>query len=149
MKAWNEIFLVLISWLYIHIHMQLRHELSLCRVYIISGSFRAFDRRPLGPAGNRGNMMMMTTTPQDDDHDDDVIGARTNATFSHHTTTATAEEIFERRRWPAESSSSSAAAAAEIQIIHGFDTATDVNNGSGNINDWEMADPEFMNSLWN
>ena len=26
---------------------QLRHEFSLCRVYIISGSFRAFDRRPV------------------------------------------------------------------------------------------------------
>jgi len=28
--------------------MQLRHEISLCRVYVVSGSFRAFDRRPLG-----------------------------------------------------------------------------------------------------
>ncbi|XAR60156.1 hypothetical protein NMG60_11033411 [Bertholletia excelsa] len=27
---------------------KLRHELSLCRVYIVSGSLRAFDRRPLG-----------------------------------------------------------------------------------------------------
>ncbi|KAA8544274.1 hypothetical protein F0562_022286 [Nyssa sinensis] len=27
---------------------KLRHELSLCRVYVISGTFRAFDRRPLG-----------------------------------------------------------------------------------------------------
>lgn len=27
--------------------LQLRHELSLCRVYIVSGSFRAFDRRPV------------------------------------------------------------------------------------------------------
>ncbi|KAK7272234.1 hypothetical protein RJT34_28712 [Clitoria ternatea] len=26
---------------------QLRHEFSLCRVYVISGSFRSFDRRPL------------------------------------------------------------------------------------------------------
>ncbi|KAI7984171.1 NAC domain-containing protein 90 [Camellia lanceoleosa] len=26
---------------------KLRHELSLCRVYVVSGSFRAFDRRPL------------------------------------------------------------------------------------------------------
>ncbi|CAK9314289.1 unnamed protein product [Citrullus colocynthis] len=26
---------------------QLRHEFSLCRVYVVSGSFRAFDRRPL------------------------------------------------------------------------------------------------------
>ncbi|KAF2321603.1 hypothetical protein P3X46_009836 [Hevea brasiliensis] len=26
---------------------KLRHEFSLCRVYVISGSFRAFDRRPL------------------------------------------------------------------------------------------------------
>ncbi|PSR89852.1 NAC domain-containing protein [Actinidia chinensis var. chinensis] len=27
---------------------KLRHELTLCRVYVISGSFRAFDRRPTG-----------------------------------------------------------------------------------------------------
>ncbi|KAF9675249.1 hypothetical protein SADUNF_Sadunf09G0012400 [Salix dunnii] len=27
---------------------KLRHEFSLCRVYVVSGSFRAFDRRPLG-----------------------------------------------------------------------------------------------------
>ncbi|XP_023533663.1 NAC domain-containing protein 90 [Cucurbita pepo subsp. pepo] len=26
---------------------ELRHEFSLCRVYVVSGSFRAFDRRPL------------------------------------------------------------------------------------------------------
>ncbi|KAK6119891.1 hypothetical protein DH2020_046365 [Rehmannia glutinosa] len=25
----------------------LRHEVSLCRVYVVSGSFRAFDRRPI------------------------------------------------------------------------------------------------------
>ncbi|KAM3202128.1 putative NAC domain-containing protein 61 [Capsicum annuum] len=28
---------------------KLRHEMSLCRVYVISGSFRAFDRRPVAP----------------------------------------------------------------------------------------------------
>ncbi|MCD7467485.1 hypothetical protein HAX54_004944 [Datura stramonium] len=28
---------------------KLRHEISLCRVYVISGSFRAFDRRPVAP----------------------------------------------------------------------------------------------------
>ncbi|XP_022752544.1 NAC domain-containing protein 90-like [Durio zibethinus] len=28
---------------------KLRHEFSLCRVYVVSGSFRAFDRRPLEP----------------------------------------------------------------------------------------------------
>ncbi|XP_019199158.1 PREDICTED: NAC domain-containing protein 90 [Ipomoea nil] len=27
---------------------KLRHEMSLCRIYVISGSFRAFDRRPIG-----------------------------------------------------------------------------------------------------
>uniref|UniRef100_A0A6J1DFI9 NAC domain-containing protein 90-like n=1 Tax=Momordica charantia TaxID=3673 RepID=A0A6J1DFI9_MOMCH len=26
---------------------ELRHEFSLCRIYVVSGSFRAFDRRPL------------------------------------------------------------------------------------------------------
>lgn len=29
---------------------RLRHEMSVCRVYVISGTFRAFDRRPLGAA---------------------------------------------------------------------------------------------------
>ncbi|WVY99444.1 hypothetical protein V8G54_025514 [Vigna mungo] len=40
---------------------KLRHEFSLCRVYVISGSFRSFDRRPLeigrgelGVDGDRG-----------------------------------------------------------------------------------------------
>lgn len=28
----------------------MRHEFSLCRVYVISGSFRAFDRRPIEAA---------------------------------------------------------------------------------------------------
>lgn len=32
---------------------KLRHELSLCRVYVIAGSFRAFDRRPLGTEARR------------------------------------------------------------------------------------------------
>lgn len=31
----------------INMNWQLRHEFSLCRVYVVSGSFRAFDRRPL------------------------------------------------------------------------------------------------------
>lgn len=30
---------------------QLRHEFSLSRIYVVSGSFRAFDRRPLGTSG--------------------------------------------------------------------------------------------------
>ncbi|XP_028808280.1 NAC domain-containing protein 90 [Neltuma alba] len=33
----------------------LRHEFSLCRVYVISGSFRAFDRRPLEAEGASGS----------------------------------------------------------------------------------------------
>ncbi|KAL5710547.1 hypothetical protein ACHQM5_021095 [Ranunculus cassubicifolius] len=33
---------------------QLRHEFSVCRVYINSGSLRAFDRRPLGPTQDEG-----------------------------------------------------------------------------------------------
>ncbi|KAK4358567.1 hypothetical protein RND71_020796 [Anisodus tanguticus] len=32
---------------------KLRHEMSLCRVYVISGSFRAFDRRPVAPVTTR------------------------------------------------------------------------------------------------
>ncbi|XP_022731098.1 NAC domain-containing protein 90-like [Durio zibethinus] len=34
----------------------LRHEFSLCRVYVVSGSFRAFDRRPL-EAVSRGTQL--------------------------------------------------------------------------------------------
>ncbi|XP_054814169.1 NAC domain-containing protein 90 [Prosopis cineraria] len=33
----------------------LRHEFSLCRVYVISGSFRAFDRRPFQGDGASGS----------------------------------------------------------------------------------------------
>ncbi|XVF46940.1 hypothetical protein PTKIN_Ptkin03bG0068800 [Pterospermum kingtungense] len=32
---------------------KLRHEFSLCRVYVVSGSFRAFDRRPLEAVSRR------------------------------------------------------------------------------------------------
>lgn len=44
-----SIFLLIYSCLNIIsiIYRQLRHEFSLCRVYVVSGSFRAFDRRPL------------------------------------------------------------------------------------------------------
>ncbi|KAK1435048.1 hypothetical protein QVD17_00807 [Tagetes erecta] len=31
---------------------KLRHELSLCRVYVVSGTTRAFDRRPFGMGSN-------------------------------------------------------------------------------------------------
>ncbi|XP_073145963.1 NAC domain-containing protein 90-like [Henckelia pumila] len=31
---------------------QLRNEVNVCRVYVVSGSFRAFDRRPTQAAGN-------------------------------------------------------------------------------------------------
>ncbi|KAI4322439.1 hypothetical protein L6164_022135 [Bauhinia variegata] len=37
---------------------KLRHEFSLCRVYVISGSFRAFDRRPLD--GERGGAVAIS-----------------------------------------------------------------------------------------
>lgn len=36
-----------------NIALQLRHELSVCRVYVIQGSSRAFDRRPLGAETRR------------------------------------------------------------------------------------------------
>ncbi|XVE59598.1 hypothetical protein DITRI_Ditri05aG0058700 [Diplodiscus trichospermus] len=35
---------------------KLRHEFSLCRIYVVSGSFRAFDRRPL-EAVSRGTQL--------------------------------------------------------------------------------------------
>ncbi|KAL4303873.1 hypothetical protein GQ457_10G007590 [Hibiscus cannabinus] len=44
----------------------LRHEFSLCRVYVVSGSFRAFDRRPLEPVsrGTRLHDNMTATTSE-------------------------------------------------------------------------------------
>lgn len=38
---------VIIAYVFVCLCIQLRHEFSLCRVYVISGSFRSFDRRPL------------------------------------------------------------------------------------------------------
>lgn len=40
---------------------KLRHEFSLCRVYVVSGSFRAFDRRPL-QAVTRGTQHLLGGT---------------------------------------------------------------------------------------
>uniref|UniRef100_A0A2K1Z1D9 NAC domain-containing protein n=1 Tax=Populus trichocarpa TaxID=3694 RepID=A0A2K1Z1D9_POPTR len=40
---------------------KLRHEFSLCRVYVVSGSFRAFDRRPL-EAVTRGTQHLLRGT---------------------------------------------------------------------------------------
>ncbi|KAF7805724.1 NAC domain-containing protein 90-like [Senna tora] len=40
---------------------KLRHEFSLCRVYVISGSFRAFDRRPLEWWGPHTDMPSTST----------------------------------------------------------------------------------------
>ncbi|XP_057956551.1 NAC domain-containing protein 90 isoform X2 [Malania oleifera] len=37
---------------------KLRYEYSLCRVYVVSGTFRAFDRRP-SDAGARGESMLL------------------------------------------------------------------------------------------
>lgn len=45
--------------------MQLRHEFSLCRVYVVSGSFRAFDRRPL-EAVTRGTQHLLGGAPLGD-----------------------------------------------------------------------------------
>ncbi|KAK8995282.1 hypothetical protein V6N11_069723 [Hibiscus sabdariffa] len=55
----------------------LRHQFSFCRVYVVSGSFRTFDRRPLEPVSRgtqvrdnrtatsfeRASMMENTTSP--------------------------------------------------------------------------------------
>ncbi|KAJ6895315.1 NAC domain-containing protein 90-like [Populus alba x Populus x berolinensis] len=44
---------------------KLRHEFSLCRVYVVSGSFRAFDRRPL-EAVTRGTQHLLGGAPLGD-----------------------------------------------------------------------------------
>ncbi|KAG8655095.1 hypothetical protein MANES_04G002000v8 [Manihot esculenta] len=44
----------------------LRHEFSLCRVYVISGSFRAFDRRPLEAAAIDNRLVRNTATSAQD-----------------------------------------------------------------------------------
>ena len=43
--------------------MQLRNELSLCRVYVSSGSFRSFDRRPLGSETSRTGFRQIPGDP--------------------------------------------------------------------------------------
>ncbi|KAK2980200.1 hypothetical protein RJ640_007290, partial [Escallonia rubra] len=47
-----------------HTVPKLRHEFSVCRVYVISGSFRAFDRRPLGTA-MKENLAQQLTSAND------------------------------------------------------------------------------------
>ncbi|XP_027083422.1 NAC domain-containing protein 90-like [Coffea eugenioides] len=49
-----------------HVIPKLRYEVSLCRVYIVSGSFRAFDRRPVGAGTSREAVV---PTIEDDDKD--------------------------------------------------------------------------------
>ncbi|KAK1429210.1 hypothetical protein QVD17_11415 [Tagetes erecta] len=41
---------------------KLRHELSLCRVYVVSGTTRAFDRRPFGIEPTRENVNSKAST---------------------------------------------------------------------------------------
>lgn len=52
--------------------MQLRHEMSVCRVYVISGSFRAFDRRPLGT-------VIRETSSHQADGNEDIATSSQNA----------------------------------------------------------------------
>ncbi|KAK1354564.1 NAC domain-containing protein [Heracleum sosnowskyi] len=54
---------------------RLRHEMSLCRVYVISGTFRAFDRRPLGTE------IMEPVDEQQDDQEN--IVTRTSPSAEH------------------------------------------------------------------
>ncbi|PKI73397.1 hypothetical protein CRG98_006335 [Punica granatum] len=52
----------------------LRHEFTVCRVYVVSGAFRAFDRRPveanldrhgvLRPIHQKGRMVNVSRTPK-------------------------------------------------------------------------------------
>lgn len=45
---------------------RLRREFSLCRVYVISGSFRAFDRRPLEREGPESQRIVAQQTARED-----------------------------------------------------------------------------------
>ncbi|KDP34427.1 hypothetical protein JCGZ_12708 [Jatropha curcas] len=47
---------------------KLRHEFSLCRVYITSGSFRAFDRRPLEAVARETQLLGYAATTSAQDH---------------------------------------------------------------------------------
>ncbi|CAK9141310.1 unnamed protein product [Ilex paraguariensis] len=49
---------------------KLRHEMSLCRVYVISGSCRAFDRRPVGTQAKEGMIPQANR-----DHEIEVVAA--------------------------------------------------------------------------
>ena len=58
---------------------QLRHEFTLSRVYVVSGSFRAFDRRPLGTVVREETSQQVqqhaaaaAVSSDDHDHDQDT-----------------------------------------------------------------------------
>lgn len=68
--------------------MQLRHELSLCRIYVVSGSFRAFDRRPLAAE------MSEAVNQQDHGHGTVMKPSQATQTISRETSWS-GEEHFE------------------------------------------------------
>ncbi|KAK1354565.1 NAC domain-containing protein [Heracleum sosnowskyi] len=71
---------------------RLRHEMSVCRVYVISGTFRAFDRRPLGTAimepvdeQQDGQENIVTRTSPSPEHMIiENAGASSSQTMIHH-----------------------------------------------------------------
>ncbi|CAN1171268.1 NAC domain-containing protein 90 [Linum perenne] len=63
------------------IKMQLRHEFSLCRIYVVSGTFGAFDRRPL-EAATSGGMQVASDhmMPSSSAQGPNTVVERTNST---------------------------------------------------------------------
>ncbi|CAN1171265.1 NAC domain-containing protein 90 [Linum perenne] len=61
--------------------MQLRHEFSLCRIYVVSGTFGAFDRRPL-EAATSGGMQVASDhmMPSSSAQGPNTVVERTNST---------------------------------------------------------------------
>ncbi|KAJ9188652.1 hypothetical protein P3X46_000027 [Hevea brasiliensis] len=71
----------------------LRHEFSLCRVYVISGSFRAFDRRPLEAAARDTQLLRLTaaTPAQDTRTVDNTSSSETSYSGGDHADASGAE----------------------------------------------------------
>ncbi|XP_050228394.1 NAC domain-containing protein 90 [Mercurialis annua] len=75
---------------------KLRHEFSLCRFYVISGSFRAFDRRPLETGAKETKVVgdgATTISAHDPKMADNTSSSETSNSGGDHTGTANWEMV--------------------------------------------------------
>ncbi|KAK9938997.1 hypothetical protein M0R45_015707 [Rubus argutus] len=98
---------------------KLRHEFRLCRVYVVSGSSRAFDRRPLEARGDPSRRQS------------DIMGASTS---SSHKSAMVAEKTS--------SSSSTPSYSGDLADLQG-----ETSGGINSSNDWALND-DLQQPLW-